>query len=462
MLRNFVWATAVSLALSSAGCVTYEPHPLDPEAERLALAQRTLEGLVVVHARPGEESKPGELPFDLSQGLDERQVVAVALTLNPDLAAKRLEMGESRALLIAAGLWPNPVLTASWRPGISGASGATADADLLIELLHFWERAPRKDAADARVKETAAEIVAEEWKIVAETRRQHLAILALEQSAALLDEEVALREKIFDLVKRRREAGDGTELDVAAAELDLSELRRDRRRAQTDLEAARRELSRLLGLPPGYALKLSGSGKPVTITVFEDLADVDLERRFMAGRFELRGKEAAYERAEHELELALHGQYPRFSIGPSFSREPERTNYFGVGLSLQLPLFDRNQGEIAAKESQRKRLRAEYAALLHRLKAGAYDARERTRRARAEVEQEEKEILPLAQRSQKIYEAAFRAKDLSVVDWVGAQRRALAARRAYVDALVDYRGAVIQLESAVGLPLSENLPKKKE
>ncbi len=460
------WAALASVALSTAGCVTYTAQPLDPEMERAALAGRSLDGFVVVHDRPGQEAASETAPFDLSDGLDERELVAVGLTLNPDLQAKRLEIGEARALLITAGLWPNPVLSASWRPGISGAPGATVEADVFIDLLKFWERSARQGAAGAKVKEATAEMVAEEWRIVAELRSQRLRVLAFEQSMSLLDEEVALREKLVDLVKRRREVGDGTELDVSAAELDLAEIRRDRRHVYTELESARRELNRLLGLPPGYLLKLSDSGKPLTITVFEDLSDQELDRRFLSGRFELRAKEAAYERAENELQLAVYGQYPRFNLGPSFGREPEGTKYLGIGLALELPLFNRNQGEIAAKESERSRLRAEYTALLHRIKAGAYEAMARTRRARHEIDVEEKEILPLIRRSQDLYEGAFRAKELGVLDWVSAQRRALTARRAYLESLVSYRTSVIHLESATGVPLSRpdspNPPKKKE
>ncbi len=347
------------------------------------------------------------------------------------------------------------MIGANWRPGISGAPGYTLDADLLVDLLKFWERSARKGAAEAQIKEAGAGIIAEEWRVVADVRTQRLTVLSLEQSISLLDEEVTLRESILDLVKRRRAIGDGTELDVSASELELAELRRDRRKTQAELETARRELNRLLGLPPGYSLKLTDSGKPIAITVYDDLEDQELERRFMTGRFELRAKEASYERAEQELQLALYGQYPRVSLGPSFNREPDGTKYLGLGINLELPLFNRNQGEIASKENERERLRAEYSALMHRIKAGAYEALARTRRAKQEVDIEEKEILPLIKRSQQLYESAFKAKELSVLEWVSAQRRALAARRAYFEALVGYRSAVIQLESATGIPLSK-------
>lgn len=445
-----------------AGCATYEPQPLDPEAERAALARRSVDGLVVQRTRPGAEPSPAAVPFDPADGLDERELVAVGLTLNPGLQAKRLEIGEADALLISAGRWPNPVLGVGWRGGIQGAPGYTLDADLLVDLLKIWERSARQGAAGARIKEASAEILAEEWKVVAELRKARLRVLALEQSVGVLREELALRGGIRDLVKQRRAAGDGTELDVSTAELDLADLARDLRREQGGLQSARRDLNRVLGLPPGYPLPLSDSGKPLTIAVYDDLDAVELERRFMAGRFELKAKEAAYERSEKELELALYGQYPRIGIGPSFGREPEHTSYLGFSLSFEIPLFDRNQGEIAAKEAERRRQRAEYVALLHRIQSEATEALAQARRSRTEVEIEEKETLPLVRRGGELTAGAFQARELNVFDWVAAQRRSLQARKNYVDALVAHRAAVIELESATGVSLSVPVEKKKD
>lgn len=466
-MRSFGWAVATAVACSSFGCVTYSAQPLEPEAELAALRDRSLEGFVVQFARPGQGRVPDpeKHVFDLAQGLGEDELIAVALTLSPELRAKRLEIGEAQAFLIAAGLWPNPVLSLGYRPGLGGARGYSAEANLLVELLRPWERSARKEAAAARVDETQAGIVAEEWRVVRETRTGRLSVLFQEQTLAVLGEEIALRESTLALARKRREVGEGTELDISLAELELAEIRRDRRRADTELASARRDLNRILGLPPEYALKLSDSGKMIAITVFDDLPDPEVDRRLLAGRFELRAKEASYRKAEHELELAVYRQFPALFVGPSASREPESGNYLGAALSLELPLFNRNQAEIAEKENLRERTHAEYAALLHRLRAEAYEARSQLRSARQEIEAQEKEVLPLIKRSRTLFEAAYRAKELSVVDWVTAERRAVGARRTYLESLARYRTAQIQFETATGMSLSlpaDGTPKKKE
>lgn len=458
-MRYVRWALTAAFA---TGCVSYQPKPLDPAEELVALRRQTLDGFTVKHEKPGEGGEPANDAFDLSDGLNESEIVAVALTLNPDLKAKRLEIGEAQALLIAAGLWPNPEIGLDWRFGLGGATAQTLDADLLLDLLKAGERSVRKEIAAARLSEVRADILAAEWRAVAEARTQHAEVLAAEQAAALLEEETALRERLVDLVKRRRSVGEGTLLDVSAAELELAEARRDRRRAQADAESERRELNRLLGLPPEHALRLTDSGRSLVFTLFDDLPDDELEKRFLAGRFELRAKEAAYRKAEEELRLAVFRQYPHLKAGPSFGKEPEGGNFIGPALSLELPLFDRNQGEIAEKENLRERTRAEYVALLHRLKADAYDARDRLRRARLEADTQEKDVLPLIKRNQELFEGAFRARELSVIDWIWAQQRVLRARRECLESLVRYRKAALQLEAATGVPLSRPAPAPQQ
>lgn len=446
---------AMALAtLGVAGCAKYTPAPLDPHRELVALRDQTLNGLVVQRAAPGCENAPAQpVRFDLADGLDEAELVAVALTLNPDLRAKRLEIGEAQALLISAGLWPNPELGVSWLPGIGGASGYKVDTDLLFELLRPGERRARKQAAQARVDEVKAEIIAEEYRTVGEVRRQRQAVLAGEQSVQLLMEEEALRAKTLDLVRQRRGIGEGTELDVSLAELELAEVRRDLRKTRTELASERLELNRLTGLPPEYPLHLAESGKPLTITVFDDIGDEELDRRILAGRFELRAKEAGYRKAEEGLRLAILQQYPRLKAGPAYSRELGGENSLGPGLSLELPLFNRNQGEIAEKQAVRDQKQAEYTALLHRLRASAYAARAALRSTRQEVETQEREVLPLVKRNQELFEGAFRAREMNVLDWVTAQQRTLRARREYLGSLARYQAALVQLEVATGLPL---------
>ena len=442
------------LASTLAGCATYRPEPLDAATELRSLRDRDLAHFVVERAKPGAETEASESNFDPTDGLDEAEVVAVALTLNPELRAKRAEVGEAQAALITAGLWPNPEVGLGVRPGIDGSSGTVIEADALFQLLWPGERDARKKVTKARSEEVRAEVVGEEFRVVAEVRQQRLAVLAADRTVALFEEAVDLRQRALDLVRRQREIGEATVLATSATELELAEAQRDLRQAKFQFDSEQRELTRLLGLPPEYRLNLTGLGNPLTITVYEEVTDDDLDRRLLAGRLELRAKAAAHRQAEQELRLAVLQQYPRLGVGPGFERELEGGKSLGLALSLELPLFNRNQGEIAEKRAARDRIHAEYAALLHRLRAEAFVARAAVRTSKGEVEAQEKDILPLLRRNQELFEGAYRAREINIIDWITAQQRAVEARREHLEALVHYRRSVIQLEAATGRPLS--------
>ena len=324
-----------TFAVTVAGCATSEPRPLDARAELEVLRGRGLQHFVVARAKARGELVPQNEPFDPTDGLSEAEVVAVALTLNPELIARRAAVGEAEATLIAAGLWPNPEVGVSARPGIDGASGYALEADALLELLRPRERDARKKVAGARVDEVRAEIAADEFRLVSEVRQQRLAVFAAERTVAMLIEAVELRQRTADVVRRMREIGDATELTAAAAELELAEAGREVRQAVAQLERERRELNRLMGLPPDYDLALTGFGEPLRITLYDTIADDELDQRLLAGRPELRATEAAYQRAEQELRLAVLRQFPRLAVGPAFERELEGDQSLGLGASLR-------------------------------------------------------------------------------------------------------------------------------
>jgi cobalt-zinc-cadmium efflux system outer membrane protein len=446
---------ALATLLFACGCETYETKSLDPRGQLANLRTVELSTFKVEHAKPGEDgSHSRTLVFNPTDGLTEDEAVALALTLNPAIRAKRFGSTEARSHLVTAGLWPNPVFALAIQPGVAGAPGFTSAGAWLLEIVRVWERSTRIDAETATVAQTEAEIVAAEWALVAEVRSRRWAVLDGVQTVALLRQEAELRTRALEVIRKGRDLGETRELDLALAELGMAEVQRDLRRAETELETARRNLNQSMALPHELVVPLVEASKPVAIRVFEDLSDDELETRLLAGRFELRAKEFAYERAEHDYHLAIYRQYPPLGVGPSFQSQPDKSFYVGPTILLELPIFNQNQGEIAEGRAARDRVGIEYAALLHRLKAEAYEARGQLRRAKLEVEAQERDVLPVVERSQKLLEQALKLREIGTLGWITAQRRALLARREYVSSLLRYQNAVIRIEVSTGMPLT--------
>ena len=431
-------AAATSL-IALAGCTSYRAQPLDPSVELATLTHRDLATLV-----PTPAFAPGAI--DLSDGLDERELVAIALRLNPDLAIRRAALGQAEAALIDAGLWPNPELGLAVR---GGAPGVTADADLLMALLRPGERSARTAAAEAGQDAARASVAAQEWEVVAAVRRARLEILSAEALRAAAGESADLAQKVATAMAGRLALGEATDLDVASAAWDAADARRQEREARARLIHAQQDLDLLCGLPADARLTLTGFGQPLAVGEPGSPIPADLDGGVLMGRWELAEAKAVYARAEHRLHLAITKQYPSLKVGPSASRDEQGTT-FGLGLSLELPIFDRNQGGIRAAESERDQARATYVAVLHHLLGEAHSAAADLTRARDEVQTLDAELMPPARRAMELADKAVQAHGMTLIEYLATRRQWLAAQRVRLEAIVAFGRAGIALDAALG------------
>lgn len=434
-------ATLILLAAGFPGCASYRAKPLDPSVELAAEAGRAQE-LVRVQV----PSAHGALPVVLDDGLDEVETVAVGLALNPALQQQRLAIGVADAALITAGLWPNPTVGVGVR---DGRTGILVDADLLFALLRPGERSAKRGAAQAQQQATTAGIVAAEWEAVADIRRFRLAVCAAALVASTAGEETDLRTHALGLVRRQRELGEARDLDVATASWELGEAKHEQRQSEAELSLAKRDLNRLLGLPPEYEAHLTGLGEALAVQPMELPPIETLDAQVSASRWDLKHLQAEYEQSEQELRLAIAKQYPQLSIGPALSHDKDATS-IGIGASIELPVFDRNQGGIHAADTKREQARAAYRVALHDLLSQAHAARDRAARAAAEVEAYRTDILPNAERVNAMMEQALTSRDVSVLDYLAQRRRWIQTRIGYLRAAAAFQRAWIDLDAALG------------
>lgn len=434
-----------------AGCATYRAEPVDPAVMLRGLDIEPAKLFATTGAEGAGRTEGATAAFDPSDGWSEAELVAAALEGNQELRIERARIGESAALLIDAGRWPNPSLARVWRPGVAGTAGHSVEGELIFEIPRPGEIPGRKAAVRARADAARAELAAREWLLVAAVRKQRLRVLAATRRRQLLLEELALRQSALDLVASRRRTGEGTELSVGLVQLERDDLVIDELATAGEEQAARLELNRLLGLRPGDELRLEDAGEPIRLAARrEDPSDEEIDQRLLAGRFELTAKQAEYRAAEAELRQAIAKQYPGVGLGHAWAREDDGSMFRGLATDLVLPLFDRNQGEIREKRSARARVRAELQGLLHTLRAAAHEARARVRIQARIVDRYEQEVLPGASRVREFVGRGLRARDLDFLSAGLARREALGVLRKYQQALLELEEARIDLDAALG------------
>ena len=458
MKQILSFAIVTALNVSTAGCSSFRSKPL-LEGEIL----QELKALRIENLRPSMETGPAIGPsrasFDPTNGLSREEAVAVALYLNPDLRVFRRQRGIAEGELVAAGLFPNPELQATWLH-IAHFTNSLATSGFDVAL--NWapprpgERTARIAQAQARIEEVRAEIAAEEWKLAAAVRFAHASVRAAKERLTIAEAMLRLQERIRNFERERKVLGDASDLEVNLAEIGHAEMARDREIVSQELERLRRELLLLLGLPPEYELGLEETEafayRPVPI----DPAALDSTMlRYRPG---LQAARMAYQEAQEALRLAYIRRWPWFRFGPAYSRdeiEGQAGNRFGIGVGIDLPLANLNQGEVAIREAERAQLEAAFSAAIHGGRPEVAAALRELQAAERLIRLYDETIRPALEQSLQLIEAGLDLREFNLLQVITTQDKVLRARRENVEALLRYWKAIFDLEQGVGIRLSE-------
>ncbi|MGE3165038.1 MAG: TolC family protein [Planctomycetota bacterium] len=227
------WA---SVAL--VGCASLDPRA---DHDRLTELVSTRVGHSVEIAIASPES------WDSSQPLSANQSVALALQTSPELQQGLADIAEARAQVVAARLWPDPVLSFALGRPTDGLPGDPHIASLMQQLDWLWTRGPRAAAADADLGSTIATVADAAIRLIAQTRRLHAQVTYGERALAVTERWV----EAVGSVRRARasEVAHGTRprADLRRAEVDEELAREVLVRRRREVEVARRALLARIG-----------------------------------------------------------------------------------------------------------------------------------------------------------------------------------------------------------------------
>jgi outer membrane protein TolC len=458
----------------ASGCSSYRAEPLSPNRELQQLQQRSPERLTRLTNQAGETGysaqkaaqlsahKAGQkngdsmslVPadaknnYDPSDGLNEAEMVMIALSFNPDLRERRHAM----ARIGQADLFGMVRFKPEMRVNVDSATvGIAADSEMLYTLLMPSLRQAWRDDEAARRAQSQAEMLADEANIVRLVRRAQVTLLAEQKRLHLAEQRRVQRES---LRKNDDQLGAISPSEYAWITVMAQQAATQVRAQQRQVDDARRELNRLLGFDPSLVLRLSDSDKPLVGERAAPLALSQLDEQLLAGRFELKIEEALYKRAEYTYSQALMGQYPRLRLAPAVTYDREDGTSFKLGASVRIPWPDDAAERAEDAATERARARAAYVAKLHELRAQAHQAhahvqqandnlialesqREQTRAQRVSAEQQAREQLGNAGNA-RVSELLLLLERCEMLEWE------------WVTAALDYRLASIDLDHATG------------
>lgn len=345
----------IGMALSS--CATYRPKPLGEHPE---LQANVRELAVSADEFPLPEHRTH--PFDPRRPLDIDEVAMIAVANNPDLRAARARIGVAQAQVFAAGILPNPQFNFGYAPLIGGPGTANAIvAALSQDVVPILTLSTRKAAAEASKSSVDLDVAWQEWQVVSRARLLFADAVSLAKQRRLIEESLRLFKKRYEQTARAVEMGNEV---IQTAIVDLVALNA----AETELYAIddlilknKHDLNALLGLMPDAALRFSDRVRLPTI----DAAKIEsLLMDLAARRPDLLALRAGYQAEEEKVWQTVIEQFPKLSVSPSYATDTTAIRSLPMAVSISLPIFDRNQGNIAIEHATREQLWEEYRARL--------------------------------------------------------------------------------------------------
>jgi cobalt-zinc-cadmium efflux system outer membrane protein len=399
-------------------------------------------------AQATPQSPPARVTLD--------QAIDLAIQHNHSLQAARTLILQNQAQEISANLRPNPVLVgdAQFLPVFTPSNlnndyldnGVQFDVGVGYLFERGQKRQHRLQAAKDQTAVTTAQVADNERTLTFNVASQFIAAILAQANVELADTNLNSFQQTVDISEERFKAGAMSEGDLLKIKLQMLQF-------QTDVSAARlarlqalASLRQLLGyesVPENYEVLGDLNYQPVK------LGKDDLKAMALRQRPDLRAAQLGVTAAESQFALArANGKRDvNAQINYTHVAALSTASLFG---SIQIPIFDRNQGEIARTQyaiTQSQELSSEQASLALTDVENSYES---LRTNDQIVQLYQSGYLKQSEDSRDISQYAFQRGAASLLDFLDAERNYRTTQLAYRQSLATYMLSLEQLRQAVG------------
>lgn len=398
---------------------------------------------------PGTNSQTAKEPATL---LTLDQAITLALANSPSISATRTQIQQSQAQEITANLRPNPVVSADGQffPLFNPADFAFNNLQFDVGVGYLFERGRKRQnrllAAQDQTAVTRSQVADAERTLVFNVAQQFINVLLANSTLQFAQDAVKSFQQTVDITAERYKAGDISEGDYLKIKLQMLQFETDVNSARVARVQALGSLRQLIGysvVPRNYDVSGELVYEPLTASL------ETLEATALQERPDLRAAEQGITAAKSQVSLARANGKQDLNASFNYSRATG-FNTSSVFFSIPLPLFNRNQGEIA-----RTKFALDQAAFTARATQDTVMTDVDNAFEAANTNQEVTKLylsgyLKQAEDSRDISSYAYKGGAATLLDFLDAERSYRTTQLAYRQALAAYMLSLEQLRQAVG------------
>ena len=400
----------------------------------------------------------------LPERLTLEEALRLATERNPTLAAARATIEIAEAQRLDARLRPNPAASFESVGRPPGATPPSLDDHEYTfhidqEIETAGRRRLRTQASEAVIAIAQREVDDARRRLDLEVRRGYFAVVLakadLEVARAALDE----IDRVIGLNRARYEQGEISGGELRRIQVERLRFVDDSFAAELALRNARSSLLALFNAPDlGIAFdvvetlnRADSATQGVPPASSPALDPASLRAQALSARPDLLAAQRDVQRADTETRLQRALRTPNITAGGGYSHLGG-LNTVAFGVTVPLPLFNRNPGGIARAEAERRQAANRAAATATNVLLDVQQAINAAEVARARVGYIEGEYLNPSRESRDIVLASYRLGTADLIDFLDAQRAFRDTLRTYNRALYEERLSTFQLAAAIGSP----------
>jgi len=457
-IRSLAFVSFLALAL--AGCAQVPKDAGFNEVEDL-VGQRA--GYHLYWHQQIEADQEVEKAIDglLQNELTPEAAVQIAMLNNPNLQAVYEALGISQADVVEAGLLDNPVLFGQARWPNKSEESTNYEFGITQNLLNILMLPARKKLSAIRFEQVKLQVADEVIRLAADVKKSYFSALGAKQIRDLRKEIVLAAESSLELAQRLHAAGNIGDLELVKENAHFEQARLELADSESALLDAREHLTRLMGLwgpRTDYHLPEQLPDIPGDEIPLENLESVAIENRL-----DLAGERKSIEALAQALGITIDWRWVgHLELGVSTERETDKTWVTGPSLSIELPIFNQRQADIARLEAQLRRSQKRLTAQAIEIRSEVRSLRNRLVMQRYLVDHYRRTVLPLREQIVTLTLKKYNYMLMGAFDLLIAKQQEFEAYQKYLEAIRDYWIIRADMQRSLGGRLPTALQSRRD
>ena len=388
-----------------------------------------------------------------SKTVNLEECIKIAIENNLQIAAARKGLGTAEADRIKASLLfpsnPKVISRVGERDGPDGARTTDYMVRLSQEFQVFGQRRKRINVSNKLIERVKFEISDLERNVIAKVKTNFYEVLTFLEIVKLREYAENIFERIHSASVERYKAGAISALELNSMKIKYGVARQQLLVANNNYENSLLDMKLILGKPRDEALTIDGklSYEELKISIDDILASAYKTRP------DLKAAELEKERASKEISLRKAEIFPNPTLSGFFSREERTDDIVGGFVSISIPVWDRKQPELKKARTSKSTASINISNKRLQIQNDVATAYRTFTAAKQGIAIYTDDIMPQVNENLKLNEISYKEGKINFVGFLMMQSDLIETQTTYLEALLSYNNAIVNLEAASGVQL---------